>query len=560
MKSETDLLQNGLQRFLSINPFIVIVTVLFCLSLCAAFPTLDRTYDIPQIVAFWLLGITLWFYLAKKNFDNLQWLICLPIILPSIFLGTIYIPHETFVAISLVAVLTFLISTMQPKQRETLHLSVIAIASLQTCLIFASYISNDHSFIGLRQLNGIPVGTIGNPDFLATVIGAGIFFCFSRELPRPLKIFILALLSVGLLLTRSRGTIALVCTLIAWDLIPKRIVGYALATLTVIVISFWDRFAGRIQLWWTSGVAFFEAPLNGHGVGNFDSVYFNTNLNLMNSSESFRHTFGPWSSQVTDAHNIILHWAVEFGLWGVIASALALGSLIIAAKRLSADNRRVVVTMVIKSLYTVVLISLQSLSLLALSLGSKARENSDKDRSWSLYLSLFLLVSTAPPIIQSTLNSRDLYQSLRYVTNGLVQKSLLHANRVLERDPKNTDALLAKSYSYLKLGQCSLSSSYALSAARFRQNMDVYKRASHILFDCEFYQESLGLLQELHTVFPEHRTTAMKMAWSHYYLGDYSEAKKLAQHTLSLKPRRISLSDKRNLSEAKDLLRILHQN
>lgn len=560
MKTRLALLRNGLEKLSITNPFIVIVTVLFCLSLCAVFPSIDRTYDLPQMVAFWFLGAAIWLRESKRQFNKESWLAIFAVLFLSLLLTKFVTIHESFVLLGLVATLAFLLSTLSSQERELLKRCVILVSILQTTLVFGSLLTTDHSQLGFRQLNNVPVGTIGNPDFLATTIAAGILFLLGTTLTKPFKVVAIVFLLAGLVLTRSRGTVALLCILIAWDHLPRRLVGYGIISLAIAVVTFWERFSGRVQLWWTSIVAYFDSPLLGHGIGSFDSVYFNTNLRIMSADESFRQTFGPWSSLVADAHNIILHWAVELGIFGVAASVAVLALLILRLRELAPDDRRVVVILWVKSLYTVVLISIQSLSLLALSLGSKPDDEPSTPRRRSLYLSLFALAMVAYPIFQFAMISGDLHQSLKYVTNGLPRKALLYADNVLKRDSENTDALLLMSYSYLKLDQCSHSSAYALRAARIRQNMDVYKRASHILFDCEFYQEALGLLNDLHIVFPEHRTTTMKMAWAYYYSGNSSEAVKLARSVLASRPRRVSRSDEKNLSEAADLLRQLSQN
>lgn len=535
-----------------------IVITLFCLSLCIAIPSTDRAYDLPQMTALLALGFFLWTRQFAKQFDKQTGLTCLAVAGVGAFVANSLEIKEILVLPILFAAMLILFATLTARERTLISWGIVSVAAIQVALVLISYTLGSLDQLGLHQLNSVPVGSVGNPDFLATIIAAGIFLLLQTQASKHFKFSMLVFLFVGLLLTKSRGTIALVFLLIAWEWIPKWATLSTGAVLISAIGIFWEKFAGRIQLWWVSIIAFLERPLSGHGLESFDSVYFNTNLSLMSENESFRSTFGPWSSQVTDAHNLILQYAVELGFIGAAAAAIFIGTIVFASKSREPAYTRIILMLAAKCLYTVVLISVQSVSLLTLSLSGGTAEKSRRtvDPKF-MALSLFLLLIVSSSILQAVLNSRDIYKSMNYLTIGLPERARIHLDNILKRNPEHTDALIAKSYSYLQQGQCSHSSLYAIQATRLRQNMDTYKRAGHILFECEFYREAVELLNLLHIVFPEHRTTTMKLAWSHYYLGEYPEAKKLAQNVLFIKPRRVSFSDERNLEEAKELIETL---
>lgn len=542
--------------------WVLIVTALFGLSLCSAWPEFDRRYDLPQMFSFWLLSLCLWFRRAIAEFKGVEWAMSVAVtILAAYASARLEIVHDSVLLIGLVAVTSYLFSRISAVESQAIRTTVVVIALVQTCLlVWATFIEHSDE-IGLRKLNGVPVGTVGNPDFLATVIAAAIYFNWEQGRDKRLKTLITVLLLVGLVLTRSRGTIGLVLLTMIWAHTPKWALGTLIATAALAVILHWDRFAGRIQLWYISFAAFLDSPFVGHGVGSFDSVYFNKNLEIMSRDESFRSLFGPWSSQVTDAHNLILHWAVEYGSLGAIAATSLVLFVLVRLRFNQASDRMLARLIILKSLYTVVLISIQSIVLFAFAIGHRRHASHEPQRTGlcQMLMALFLIVAVTQTLRVSMSTSLDLRAGLRILQFGIPELSLQRTDDILRRNPNNTDALLAKSYAYLRMRQCSHSSYFAIRAAHLKQNMDVYKRAGHILFECRFYQESLDLFDRLHIVFPEHRTTTMKIAWANFFLGNFEVAQKMAQNVIEIKPRRVSHSDQRNLSEARDLLKRIAQ-
>ncbi|HRK08734.1 MAG TPA: O-antigen ligase family protein [Pseudobdellovibrionaceae bacterium] len=392
------------------------------------------------------------------------------------------------------------------------------------------------------------------------MIAAAIFFAWEKT-NRPLKAIIIGLLFIGLILTRSRGTIGLVIITLMWTRIPKWALWGLISTMSALVMLNWERFAGRIQLWYISAIAILDSPIFGHGVGSFDSVYFNKNLEIMSHDAKFRNLFGPWSSQVSDAHNLILHWGVEYGILGAIVATGIILAVLFKLKFITASDGHLARLIVLKSLYTVVLISIQSLVLFAFAIGNRSldQSKSPKFNLGRMLIALFLIVAATHTLRVSMTTGLSLQASLRLLQIGIPELSLRRTKDILNQNPKDTNALLATSYAYLKMRQCSHSSYFALRATHVRQNMDVYKRASHILFECRYFEESLELFDRLHVVFPEHRTTTMKIAWANFFLGNFEIARQMAQNVIEISPRRVSYSDERNLREARDLLKRIAQ-
>ena len=68
----------------------------------------------------------------------------------------------------------------------------------------------------------------------------------------------------------------------------------------------------RLGMWLRSYYAFLEAPIFGHGLGNFSTVY--NEMALLNvNTQTIR-----WIDNTRNAHNIIIHNLVEIGLVGTI--------------------------------------------------------------------------------------------------------------------------------------------------------------------------------------------------------------------------------------------------
>ena len=68
----------------------------------------------------------------------------------------------------------------------------------------------------------------------------------------------------------------------------------------------------RLGIWLRSYYAFLEAPLFGHGLGHFASIYNDMAL-LHSDTQGYR-----WIDNTRNAHNIIVHNLVEIGLIGTI--------------------------------------------------------------------------------------------------------------------------------------------------------------------------------------------------------------------------------------------------
>lgn len=527
------------------------VASIFGLSLVAASSLFDRVYDLPQILGLCLLSSLLWFRNSIPTFTWKEWCVS-AFILAAAFLAPSL--KEPLALISISAALCFLFSTLEDDDREKVKVAIIFVAACQTLLIFISYFSSgEPDSIGLRRLNSVPVGTVGNPDFLATVIAAAMFFLIRLDWPKWRRTALLAVLFAGLIATRSRGTIAIVTLFSVIQFIPRWATVAVVTASAGLVGLMWERFAGRVQLWWTSIVAISNKTWLGYGLDNFDSAYFNTNLQIMAENQNYRRTFGPWSSQVSDAHNLLLQWGVEFGVLGLAIAAAVIVGIFRRTRSMKSDEARLAWLLIIKSLYNVVLISVQALGLLALVLAPK-RIKQDGHFKIGMFVSLFVLTVGTKASWMAAHSSHDLRRSMAFLSVGLPTKAIELTDRILIADKENTDALLAKSYAFLKLGNCSHSSLYALRASHLRQNMDVYKRAGHILFECGFYLEALSLFDDLHLVFPEHRTTTMKIAWSHYFLGNHKVAGEFAKNVLQSTPRRKSHSDDRNQKEARELI------
>lgn len=524
--------------------------ILFALGLCAYVDGFDRPYDLPQVLSLFALAcLMLAGVLARFGFALGALAAGCGVAVATLF------PSPPFAvgAVCLLLALGALTSTCDERLRGRLRSVLIAVALLQAALALLSYLP--FKTLALERPNGAPIGTVGNPDFLATVLAAALFFVWgSRTRPR-LRAIAAAVLLAGLLATRARGTIALSAVLLLAPLVPVRLrlrIAFASVFATAAAAPFfWDKFAGRAQLWWVAAKALVEHPFGGVGVGRFSSAYFNSNLEFMRENAWFRATFGPWSSQVSDAHNLVLQWGAEAGFVAAGAAFLALYFGTKRAREFAAPDRNVALMLAFKSLYTVVWTSTQ-----AIAVGSLAWESRRELSKRQLVAISAALGLAGASFVPAASVSHSLYGAMRLLRADAPELALSYIASAEAVAPDNTDAILAESFAFMKLGRCLEAREAALRASSIRQDMDVFKRAGHILFECAHYPEALALFEPLNVVFPEHRTTAIKIAWIKYRQGLWTEARSMAESSLAMRPRRASSSDERNLRDARRIVRL----
>lgn len=532
--------------------YIIISSLLFVFALVGYLPVFDRPYDIPQGLALLCL---VFLSLARKFVKEMSFkeratlFVLMPLVAYQSALGF------SAALFSLSAAFYLLWNDFSESGRRKIFNTLIAVGVVQSLMVIVGYfLSRDEGLF--RRFNSIPVGTVGNPEFVATVVSAAILSLYARRTQIRGSWVLLGVLAAGLLATRSRGSIILTIGIICLPLLRPWMVAVAGVAAIGLLTTYWNLFAGRIQLWWVSLQSLGDHFLTGAGDSQFSSVYFNTNLEIMGRNTWFRETFGGWSSQVSDAHNLVLQWAIEFGLIGLVAAVLFLFYVFRSAFPMVSFEQRLSGYLAVKSLYTVVLTSVQGALLWPLALRPLGVDRVRRKELETVLLAI-LIGASSVPILKSAIVSRDLFLAHHFMTIELNDIAMGYVADGLRNEPSNTDLLLTKAFIHLKKRECSQSAEEVARAVSIRQDMDTYKRGGLILYECGNFRGALRLLKDLHMVFPEHRTTTIKMAWSYFYLNQNDEARSLAQEVLAIRPRRESHSDYDNLMSAQRLLGIL---
>jgi len=223
---------------------------------------------------------------------------------------------------------------IQVRRRELSRIAMMVIAGGCVASAYASF-----TFIqgGMADRTSLELGS-NNADpnqFAASLLlplslAVGEFFSSSTKGLRYLMLAATALISLGMLLTMSRGAFIAVMVMTAvyfrhlrftWRmLIPVAVLGCALATMPQ---TFFSRFeesfstggAGRIYIW-QAGVASLQQYAGaGAGLENFEEAY---------------QSYAGWAKRFRGfqrgAHNIYLAIAVELGIYGLLLAFLAIRS------------------------------------------------------------------------------------------------------------------------------------------------------------------------------------------------------------------------------------------
>lgn len=438
--------------------------------------------------------------------------------------------------------------------KNSIHKFLILIATLLALITIGQVVFPIENWLPLQD--NIPIATVGNPDFLATILAVGFFVLIDLDDKISHRWAIASLILIALIFTKSKGTCALTFFLLLFRIWPRFSIISAFSSILALIVFFPDKIAGRIHLWHVALTAWSQSFWFGYGFDQFGNVYFNTVKRLMINTD-FKLQYAAWISEVSDAHNIFLQSAIDLGIVGFILSITLVGYSIYTLHLSTFKKNSALLLIVIKSFYTVVLYSIQGAILWAILLGlnSARKESLYLRQSIALPFSLFLglLLPTQIIFLKS---DHFLFEATQYLRVALFEQAREPILNGLEINPKNSDLLLAKAFYESETDQCLPAKNTVYKTLDFKQSIDTYKRGGHILFRCRFYDDAKIIFQTLHHVLPEHRTTMIKLAWIAYYQKKYTLAQKWAKNVITINPRRSSYSDSKNLKEANRILEL----
>lgn len=229
---------------------------------------------------------------------------------------------------------------------------------------------------------GVPFSTIGNSDFLATVLVIGFLFWFfyhTQFSKKPVfTLFIGSLLILGIFITQTKGNLIFIGLFYSWQLYQRKkwwLTGFCGLCSGLVLFTWFSSenwihsIYGRLHIWLTSLVIIKQ---NMMGVGLFQyRFHYTSSLYQLFNSSSIQSLLGTYSDHVTNAHNLLLNTWVELGIFGGLWLLVGYVFLCQFMKQLTSKSPYfwILLFFVIKSMYTVTFPAVTNVILFSLILG-----------------------------------------------------------------------------------------------------------------------------------------------------------------------------------------------
>ncbi len=404
------------------------------------------------------------------------------------------------------------------------------------------------------------ISLIGNPEFLATWLGAGLLLHLHSH--RRSRLLTLVLL-LGITTTLSKGTMILVLVIFLWQKFPALrrhiTLGGALLVLLVGIASHSVR--SRLFLWAVGLEMLGTNPITGVGFGNFANRYLTSVTSIFERWPALRSAAGDLSGVVSDAHNIFIQAGAELGMMGILAVA-SLFVVIVRKVKSSTDGWAAVLALVaVKSLYTVVLSSPVSFALGLTALASPGAAGPCVGQDSRRLLTRIGLLATATALVLCSLDMIRFDRAYQVAYQAAYQKKLALArgrtDAALEYHRQSGDAWLLDAYvSYLEGDYGPMRASLA-RAVNYAPTFNTYKLAARLQYLTGDYSTSAKTYLKIHKAYPEHLTSVVKLSENYYNLGELDRAFRYACASLKLNPRVRTSSHSANRAKAQGLLQLL---
>ena len=455
----------------------------------------------------------------------------------------------------------------EPRDTESLLKLVLAAALVQLVLIVMQQL-NLHALVPAALLGKHErlFGTVGNQEFLATLLGVGFFIGLhlqanagDRNTRRWLQIAC-ALLLIGLVLAHNKGALLFIGLYFLWRRYPsyKLILAVCALALAIGIFLFPDSIKGRVLLWTAAAVMYQQHLLTGVGYLQFENEYLGVVRDLFSAHPAWAQTFGSHAAMVLDAHNIFLQFAAELGTAGLVLSLLFAAHVLRVASANPGYLGAALLFMLFKCLYTVVLPSVTGMIIFMLLLARLTPK-----RSIELAGVPRLAAVAATPVLAVLLicaavpTWSDYYyqQGARALFMGQDEQAVADLGRALSINRENSDAQLALAQASYQQHDYANMHRHLQDALHNRKNKDTYKIAASMYYYARRYDEAFGLYRELHAAFPQHLTSLTKLACIYMIQGDFEQAYAMAQRALHIVPREEAASDAKNLAIARQIVK-----
>jgi len=461
----------------------------------------------------------------------------------------------------------YLVTVNASDCQKTTALKLACGVALIQCSLAALQAVNAVPFLPsvLIPVEGRLTGTVGNPEFLATLLGVStLIVLYFREKSESEKVqrwlvAAAAALFLGIIAIGSKGTILYLALYGIWRFkrSVKLIVAGAMAFVLLMLLFSPASVLGRAFLWLTSLRMFMINPVAGVGLGQFENNYLATVHGLFSSIPAIAGYFGSYTSLTQDAHNICLQHAAELGLPGLGFSLLFSIFVFRRAQALGGHLGAALFLLLYKSMYTVILNSPTNLLLLTLLLG--VSENPARLRSIKvkpIWTTVLIPVFSALILAGTHLCIADYHyqRGLRAAMLGNSATAKRDFITAIKIDPERADTYLALAYLDFLAGNTGEMSLRIDQALKRGKSMDTYKISAHMFFYSRIYGNAERIYRHILFLFPEHLTSMAKLSVIAIGKGDYAQGVSLAEKVLALKPRRPNASDIRNARIASEIV------
>ena len=478
-------------------------------------------------------------------------------------------PLPALVAVSVPAAGFFVylaLINLDQSDRETVLWWILTAAVIQAVIAGLQYtrvLPCFDSFWDVRKAGAI--GTVGNPEFLATLLGCSVFaavrFIERSRNPRIIigLTFGITVLLAGLVLTHNKGTLLFLFLYLVWR-VPAPHAGRiaVIAAIPVILaIMLPHSFLDRVILWIAAGKVFLDHPLVGIGPGQYGNYYLDALDSLFSSHPALASVFGTYSGDIRDPHNLILGQGAELGIAGLVLAAIfslyGLKTSIKAGGPLGAA----LLMLVVKCQYTVVVPSVTGAILLAVfvALSSKALPPSIRSPVWPKLLPLLSLALLLPAFRLATAD-RAAHQGNRLLLLGDLAGAESRFQTALAANPREAEAHLSIAFMAFRRRQYPAMDRGIVDALDCQRHVDIVKRAAHLYFFSHQYSLAEPIYEKLARIYPDRRSAFVKLAEIRRALGDPTGARILARRVIEMKPRIYNPFDAGYLSTARRILEL----
>ncbi|HEU0186596.1 MAG TPA: hypothetical protein VFR06_01750 [Gallionellaceae bacterium] len=547
---------------------------LMLLAIFAFSPSFYQQFYIPKLLVLYAMGVASVIYLATRR----------RLILPSagvlLFIGiflavaaTLGIPSgsplTSFMQWSFylgAALLYVAIINLQQTGREFLLRTVFAAALIQLALEATQLLPiRDSLPPALLGHSDHIFGTLGNQEFLATLLGAGFFLGlhFHGQTGDRNKRLLLAgacaALLVGIAFAQNKGALLFIGMYFLWRRVPSRQLFLAIgsAALLAAIFAFPESLKGRALLWLVAATMFAQHFAAGVGLLQFENHYLDVVHGLFSAHPVLSEMLGGHTAMAMDTHNIFLQLGVELGLAGLLLSI----AFAIHALRLVKANPdslgAALLFLLFKCLYTVVLTSITGMIVLVLLLAALSTTRCIELTGWRrLAVSVSALPVVLALAVATFIGASDYHyqQGARLLFMGQNALAVESLNRALTINPGNSDAYLALAQARYLQGDYDGMHNHLANALKYRKNKDTLKIAASMYLHARRYDDAFRLYQFLHETFPQHLTSLTKLASIYMLRGEYDKAYMMARLVLRTVPRSHADSDAANTSTARRIM------